>query len=347
MATLTDLAALVKGVIYGDETTVITGIAGIEDAKPDEITFAASPQVIENAMKCQASAVIIPHMENNPVKTVSDGKSLVEVANPRLAFAQILNYFFPPRVCRPGINPTAIVGNNFQGEDCEIGPLVVVGDDVSIGRGTVISPGVVIGNHVSIGSNSIIHANVTIYDGSVVGNHVQIHAGTVIGSDGFGYVTVEGKHFKIPQVGQVVIEDEVEIGSNVSIDRATTGTTLVKKGTKIDNLVQIAHNCEVGEDNIICGQVALAGSSKLSDRITMAGRSGTAGHLKIGNDTVVAGCSVAVGNIAPYSFVSGFPARPHAEDMRIQAATGRLPNLLKEFRELQKRVAELEGKIPS
>lgn len=351
MATLTELAAMVKGSIAGDEACKITGVAGVEDVKQGQITMAASARVIEEAVMSPAAAVIVPFI--NPqmeglihnLEKRAPMKPLLQVANPRLAFAQILHFFYPDRACRPGVAPSAVIGRDFRGSACEIGPLVYIGDDVQIGPGTIIFPGAVIGDRVRIGAETIIHANVVIREDCVIGNKVQIHAGTVIGSDGFGYVTVDGEHYKVPQIGKVVIEDEVEIGSNVSIDRATTEATLIKRGTKIDNLVQIAHNCELGANNMICGQAAIAGSTKLGDRVTMAGRAGAIGHLKIGNDTVIAACSTSIGNLPPYSFVSGTPARPHAEDMRIQAAAGRLPELLKEFRELQKKVVELEGKI--
>ena len=178
-----------------------------------------------------------------------------------------------------------------------------------------------------------------------IGSKVQIHSGTIIGADGFGYVTVDGKHLKVPQVGKVRIEDEVEIGANVTVDRATTGTTLIKRGTKIDNLVQIAHNCQIGEDNIVIALVGVAGSTKLGDRVTMAGKSSVVGHVKIGDDSIVAAHSLVINSLPTNSFVSGTPARPHAEDMRIQAAAGRLPELLKEIRELQKKVADLEGRV--
>jgi UDP-3-O-[3-hydroxymyristoyl] glucosamine N-acyltransferase len=173
---------------------------------------------------------------------------------------------------------------------------------------------------------------------------VQIHAGTVIGADGFGYVTIEGQHYKVPQLGIVVIEDDVEIGANTAIDRATADITLIKQGTKIDNLVQIAHNCLVGKDNLICGQSALAGSTIVGDRVTLAGRVGLLGHLEVGHDSVIAACSKVSGNLPPHSFVSGDPARPHPKHMRIQGALSRLPELLKEVRELRKMVLELKNK---
>ena len=269
------------------------------------------------------------------------------MVNPRLAFAQILTFFTPLKRYQPGFHPSAIIGQNFRGADCSIGPLVNIGDNVTVGKGTIFLPGVVIMDDVTIGENTIIHANVVIREACEIGSRVQIHAGTVIGADGFGYVTVNSKHVKVPQIGKVVIEDDVEIGANVTIDRATTGVTMIKQGTKIDNLVQIAHNCKIGEDNLIIAQVGIAGGTKLGNRVVMAGKSSVIGHLKIGDDTVIAAHSLVINSLSQNSFVSGVPARPHAEDMRIQAIAGRLPELLKELKELQKRVAELEERVLS
>jgi UDP-3-O-[3-hydroxymyristoyl] glucosamine N-acyltransferase len=341
MPSLSELAHIVLGEVIGDGSIMISGVAGIEDAKPGEITLASTIHVLEAALNSQATAVIIPAS----VSEVS--KPAIRVANPRLAFAQILTNFTSKKVCVPGIHPSAVIGTGFQGNECSVGSHVSIGDNVSIEVGTIIYPGVVIGDRVKIGKNSVIHANVVIREDCEIGNLVEIHAGTVIGADGFGYVTVEGKHIKVPQVGRVVIEDEVEIGANVTIDRATTDLTLVKRGTKIDNLVQIGHNCRLGEDNMIVAQVGIAGSTRLGDRVTMAGKSSVVGHLKLGNDSVVAAHSLVINSLTPNSFVSGVPARPHAQDMRIQAAAGRLPELLKEIKEIQKKVADLEDKLLS
>ncbi|MGE5582260.1 MAG: UDP-3-O-(3-hydroxymyristoyl)glucosamine N-acyltransferase [Bacillota bacterium] len=341
MPSLRKLAELVNGELVGNGDIEITAASGIEDAAPGEITMAASIRALEPALGSKAAAVIVP------VNITELTKPAIRVANPRLAFAQILSFFNPPAKCSPGIHPSAVIGPDFRGAGCEIGALVSVGAGVSIGQGSIIHPGVVIEDRVKIGRNSVIHSNVVIRKDCIIGDNVEVHAGTVIGSDGFGYVAVEGKQYKVPQIGIVIIEDDVEIGANVAIDRATTGATLIKRGTKIDNLVQVAHNCEIGEDCLLCGQAAMAGSTKLGDRVIMAGRAGVVGHIKIGNDSVLAANSVTINSLPPNSFVSGSPARPHAEDMRIQAAAGRLPELLKEIKELKRKVAELEERVHS
>ncbi len=338
MASLSELANLVQGELIGDGNIQITGAAGFEDVRAGEITFAATLRAVEPIVNSCAAAIIIPSSIENIYKPA------IRVTNPRMAFAQILSFFHPQPNYTPGIHPLAVIGKDFHGDACAVGALSFIGDEVAIGRGSVVYPGAVIMDRVKIGENSVIHANVVIREDCVIGNRVQIHAGTVVGADGFVYVTENAKHHKVPQVGSVIIEDDVEIGANVTIDRATTGVTLIQCGTKIDNLVQIAHNCRLGDDNLIMGQVGIAGGTKLSDRVTMSGKSAAVEHIKIGSDTVIAANALVINSLPADSFVSGIPARPHAADMRIQAIASRLPDLIKEFKELQKRVAELEEK---
>ncbi|HBL35907.1 MAG TPA: UDP-3-O-(3-hydroxymyristoyl)glucosamine N-acyltransferase, partial [Firmicutes bacterium] len=233
-----------------------------------------------------------------------------------------------------------------QGVGCHIAPLVSIGGCVKFGERVVIHPGVVIQDEVEIGDDTEIKPNVVICSGTKIGKRVIIQPGTVIGGDGFGFErNNQGKHFKVPQVGGVVIEDDVELGSNVTIDRATTGQTVIGAGTKIDNLVQIGHNVEIGKDNIMVAMTGIAGSTKVGDRVTLAGQAGINGHITIGDDTVVFARGMVISSLPANSVVSGQPARPHGEDMRIQAATGKLPELLRTIRQLEKRVAELEGKL--
>ncbi|NLW55535.1 MAG: UDP-3-O-(3-hydroxymyristoyl)glucosamine N-acyltransferase [Firmicutes bacterium] len=341
MATLGELAELVKGKVVGESNQEICGVSGLQDAKPGEISLIASAKVIKLAKESQASAFIFP-----PNLREFNFKG-IEVDHPRLAFAQILWHFHPKKVWAEGIHPSAVIGEDFQhGPGCHIGPQVYIGDRVKLGARVVLHPGVVLNDEVEIGDDTEIHANVVLGAQTIVGQRVIIHPGTVIGGDGFGFEkTPEGKHFKVPQVGRVVLEDDVEIGSNVTIDRATTGQTVIGAGTKIDNLVQIGHNVQIGKDNILVAMSGIAGSTKVGDRVTIAGQSGINGHISIGDDTVIFARSMVISSLEPNSIISGQPARPHAEDMRIQAAAGKLPELLKTVRQLEKRLAELEGKI--
>ncbi|NLY90032.1 MAG: UDP-3-O-(3-hydroxymyristoyl)glucosamine N-acyltransferase [Firmicutes bacterium] len=341
MATLGELAALVKGKVVGESNLTITGVSGLDTAQAGEISLIASAKAIPLARESKASAFIFP---SNLREFNFKG---IEIDNPRMAFAQILWYFHPKRVYPEEIHPSAVVGKDFQhGAGCYVGPLVSIGDRVKLGAKVVLHPGVVIEDDVEIGDESEIKPNVVLCAGTKIGKRVIIHPGTVIGGDGFGFEkNSQGKHIKVPQVGCVVIEDDVEIGSNVTIDRATTGQTVIGAGTKIDNLVQIGHNVQVGKDNIMVAMTGIAGSTKLGDRVTLAGQSGINGHITIGDDTVVFARGMVISSLPANSVVSGQPARPHGEDMRIQAATGKLPELLKTIRQLEKRVAELEGKL--
>lgn len=340
MYRLEELARMVEGEVVGEKDVIITGIGGIEDVRPGGITMVATAKMAAAAEASPAAAVIVP--PGLPPL----GKPMLRVANPRLAFARLLELFNPPPRFAPGIHPTAVLGKDLTlGPEVSIGPLVAIGDRVRLGARVVLYPGVVLGDEVEIGDDSIIYANVVIREKTSIGRRVIIHGGAVIGSDGFGFVQTNGRYVKVPQVGRVVIEDDVEIGANVTIDRATTGVTLIKRGTKMDNLIQIGHNVVVGEDCAIVAMSGIAGSTRVGDRVSLGGQSGLVGHITIGHDSVIAARSLVINNLPPNSYVSGAPARPHAEDMRVAAAIGKVPELLKTVRDLQKRLAELEGRL--
>lgn len=342
MYKLDELARMVEGDVIGDGAVEIASIGGIEDVKPGGITMVATAKVAAAAEASCAAAVIIP--PGLPLLR----KPMLKVDNPRLAFARILEVFAPKPKFTPGIHPSAVVHQDLQtGPDCSIGPLVSIGERVRLGARVVLYAGVVLGDEVEIGDDTVIHANVVIREECRLGRRVIVHAGTVIGSDGFGFVPCNGRWVKVPQIGRVIIEDDVEIGANAAIDRATTGITLVKRGTKTDNLVQIAHNVVIGEDCAVVALTGVAGSTCVGDRVSLGGQSGLVGHLTIGNDSVVAARALVINNLPPNSYVSGTPARPHGEDMRVAAAIGKVPELLKTVRELQKRLADLEGRILS
>src|SRR5690554_5906586 len=338
MATLSKLAGVVGGEMTGDKNLEITGVSGIDNALPGTITLVMGVQALPLAKKSGAAAFILPKDLEAP------GLTGIKTANPRLAFAKLLGYFHPPRNPRPGIHSSAVIERGFHcGDSCYVGPLVFIGRNVTLGDRVIIHPGAVIEEETKIGSDTEIHPNVTVKNRTVIGSRVIIHAGAVIGSDGFGYVPDEGGHYKIPQVGYVKIEDEVEIGANVTIDRATTGRTLVRGGTKIDNLVQVAHNVEIGRDSLIIALSGIAGSTRLGDRVTLAGQAGLKDHITVGAGAVIAARGMVIGNVPSRAFFSGQPARPHAETMRIQAAAGKLPELLKTVKKMEKRLAQLEN----
>lgn len=338
---LTELATLLEGDVHGDPYVVITGVASIEDARPGEITFAADVKKVEEALASQASAVIVPR--KGLPETLS--KACLAVDNPRLAFAKVLEVFTPRYLFAQGIHPTAVVSPEAEiGSQATVMAHAVIEAGARIGQRAVIYPGVYIGNDVEIGDDVVLHANVVLREQVKLGSRVIVHAGTVIGADGFGYVPAGGRQYKVPQIGIVEVEDDVEIGANTTIDRATCGVTRVGKGSKIDNLVQVGHNVQIGENCLLVAQSGVAGSSILENRVTLAGKAGVAGHLKVGSDSVVAANSIVAGDLPPGSYVFGIPARPHHEEMRVKAAAQRLPDMVKNVRDLGKRVEALEGK---
>lgn len=339
---LAEIAAKIGGEVTGNGEVEIRGVSKIEDAREGEITFLANPKYFKFLKQTKASAVIVP-MEVTEVV----GKPLLHTKNPYYAFLKTVNIFYPPQpLAEKGIHPTAIIGEGTTlGDDLSIGPYTVVGKRCRVGDGTVLMPGVVVGDDVCIGGSCTVHANVCLRERIVLGNRVVIHDGTVVGSDGFGFAPEEGKYYKIPQVGTVVVEDDVEIGANVTIDRATLGETRIKRGAKLDNLIQVGHNCTVGEDTVIAAQTGLSGSTHIGRGVRVGGQVGFAGHMKVGDGAAIGAQSGVSKSIAPGVFVFGYPARPHTEEFRIQAALRRLPQLLKEVKVLKDRIDRLEQEM--
>lgn len=331
-----DFSEIVHGTVFGDPHTVISGVSGIRDAGAGDITFVSSPKFLRFAKESRASCIIV----NEPVKGIA--VTQLKVANPYYAFAKAIELFYPKIPVRPGIRDNAIVsGTAVLGNDVAVFPCAYISDNVAIGNGTVISHGVFIGERTEIGSNCFIYPNVTIREDVRIGDNVIIHPGTVIGSDGFGYVFEKGEHYKIPQVGGVIIENDVEIGANVTIDRATIGTTVVGRGTKIDNLVQIAHNVRIGEKSLLVAQVAVGGSSEIGSFVTLAGQVGIADHTSIESGTIIGAKSGLAGHI-PKGIYSGSPAIPHKNWLRSQALYAKLPEMNSRIRELEMRLNKLE-----
>lgn len=334
---LNELADLVKGDLTGNPDTRISGAADIQDAEDGDIVFAESQRHLDEATGSRASAII------TFASAECQSKPIIRVQNPRHAFAQVLTIFAPRKERPEGINPDCSVGaGTVIGDNPSVGRNVHIGRNTIIGKNAFIYPFVYVGDNVHIGDDCILYPFTTVFDAVQIGNGVTIHSGTVIGADGFGYTRVADKHVKIPQIGTVVIGDNVEIGANCTIDRARTGKTAIGSGTKIDNLVHVAHNVRIGENCIVVGQVGISGSVEIGDRVLLAGQVGIVDHAIIGDDAIVGARAVVSGKIAPNSFVSGFPIRDHKEQIRIQAAQAKLPALLKTIRNLEKRVIDLE-----
>jgi len=344
---LSEIAELLDATLEGDGEIEIFGVSGIREAKEGEITFVANAKYLNEIPRTQASAIILGN--DIPPQRVVTKAAILRVEAPYLAFVQVLELFaFRKRRTQIGIDPTAIIGNHTQiGENVSIQAYTVIGDNVVIGDGTTIGPFVYIGEDSRVGSDCLIYPRVTIREEVSIGNRVIIHSGAVIGSDGFGFAKVSDRHRKIPQIGTVIIEDDVEIGANTTIDRATmtNGATIVGRGTKIDNLVQVAHNVVIGEDCLIVALVGLGGSTILERGVTLAGQAGTAGHLTIGANTTIAAKAGVTKDVPPNSFYSGFPAEDHQRDLRNQAYIRRIPHLVEEIAALRARLAELEKKL--
>lgn len=339
--TLETLAAMVQGEVVGDKTLVICGVAPLESAGPGDISFLAKANQAGQLEDTGAGAVLVP-------RGVAGRGTLpvIQVRDPYLAVAIIHNHFLAEPFAATGIHPRAYVGCDCKlGVAISIAPLAVVGDRVQIGERVLIEAGVVIGDDVQIGDDTTIKANVTVYNGSVIGNRVIIHSGTVIGSDGYGYAANErGEHIKRPQVGIVRIDDDVEIGANSCVDRATFGLTWIKSGAKIDNLVQVAHNVVVGENSLLVSQVGIAGSTTLGRNVVLGGQAGTAGHLVIGDQVMVAARGGIHNNQPKGAVVGGAPAIPIRQWAKCSAVYAKLPELHSQVKANTKAIAEMVGR---
>ena len=337
---LAELAERIGCRLEGDGGLEIDAVRGLEDAGPRDVTFVAEERYLPRLQGSRAGAVILaeglPPVDRPTLRT----------PNPILAFARALSLFHPASVSTPGVHPTAVVAPNARValEAC-VGPLTVLGPGAEVGAGTVLDAHVTVGAGVRIGRGCRIYPQVVLRDGVVLGDRVIIHSGAVIGADGFGFARDGHRYVKIPQIGRVVIEDDVEIGANATIDRATLGETRIGRGTKIDNLVQIAHNVLVGADTVIVAQVGISGSSRVGSRVTLAGQVGVVDHVEIGDDVIVGAQAGVSKNISSGSVVLGSPAISHMEFKRQLALTARLPEMRKRLRALEERLAELEARL--
>jgi UDP-3-O-[3-hydroxymyristoyl] glucosamine N-acyltransferase len=339
---LKELAEYLGGVVRGDDTLRVNGLAPLEAAGGDKITFLANPKYASRVAETGAGAVLMASGGD------SYGRNVIEVDNPYLAFARLLTLFYvqphPPR----GVMPEACIGTGVVlGEGITVYAGASIGDNVTLGDRCVVHPGAVIYAGVTVGEGTTIHANAVIRERCRIGSRCVIQPGAVIGSDGFGYAPDGSSYYPIPQIGIVVLEDDVEIGANTCIDRAALEVTLIRRGTKLDNLVQIAHNCQIGEDCMIVSQVGISGSTKVGNHVTLAGQVGVAGHLTIGDNVIVGAQSGVPGSLPANAGYSGTPVIPHKEWLKSMAVVAKLPDLRKTVASLEKRLAGLETLLQS
>ena len=340
--TAAHIATQLEGEVVGDGTVALTGFSSAERAVPGDLTFAEKDTHFAAADASAASAILV----SGPFSSTS--KVIIRVKNARIAAARVLPLFFPPDEFAPGIHSSASVAPTAHVDaSAHVGPGCVIGDGVTIGARTALLGGNHIGRDCQLGDDVRLHPNVVIYARTRIGQRVAIHAGTVIGSDGYGYVFDQGRHRKVLQVGNVIIEDDVEIGANSAIDRAALGSTVIGAGTKIDNLVHVAHNVVFGKHCLIMGQCGFAGSTQFGNYCVIASQSGVAGHLTIGNQVTVGGKSGVTKDLADGQTVLGFPAVPDKQAKRQWIGVQQLPDLIGRVRELEKQLAEVTARLGS
>lgn len=337
--TAASVAEHLQGEVLGGGQTQLKGFAPADRAQAGDLTFAENDEFFARAEQTAASAIIVGGSQ-----TSSTGKVVIRVKNARVAFAKALALFFPEPPLPAGIHPTAVIARTAQVDpSAHIGPHCVVGERAQIGGGTILLASNYIGDDCKLGLACKLFPNAVLYPRTELGARVRIHAGAVIGSDGYGYVQDAGIHRKVPQIGNVIVGDDVEIGANVTIDRGALGPTVIGKGTKIDNLVQLAHNVRVGEHCLIISQTGVAGSTKLGNYVILAGQSGIAGHLEIGNKVTVAAQSGVMHNIPDGQTVLGSPAQPDKQTKRQMLALQKLPELLRRVRQLEQKLGVTGG----
>jgi UDP-3-O-[3-hydroxymyristoyl] glucosamine N-acyltransferase len=335
---LEEAASAVSGQICGPGDTLLTGVSSLEGARSGDLTFIDADRFIEVALRSKAAAFVVER------QIAEIARPQLIVPNPRYALAVIVERLFTsPRAAR-GISEHVVRGTDAQiGPEPSIWPFVTLGDRVRIGARVTLYSGVFIGDDAVVGDDSVLHPNVVVMHGCWIGSRVTIHSSTVIGSDGFGYVQHRGRHHKIPQIGTVAIEDDVELGANVTVDRATFGETRIKRGSKVDNLVQVAHNVTIGEDCAVVAQVGIAGSTSLGSRVVVGGQAGVADHVAVGDRVTIAARSGVTRNLARDQVVSGTPAMPHRIALKAYGLLSRLPGLRQQVRNLERRVRALES----
>lgn len=339
---LAELAELLEGQVVGDPERILSGVASLREAGPDDLSFLISGRARyrQEARESRAGAVLVgpgPELRDD----VGTHRPLLVVEDPELGRSRALALFHPEERPRPGVHPTAAVEDGAEvSPEAAVGPFAVVGRGSRIGAGAVVGAHAVVGRDCRVGRETVLHPHVVLYDRTELGDRVTVHAGTVLGADGFGYVSRPDGHHKVPQVGRVVVEDDVEIGAASAVDRATTGTTRVGAGTKIDNLVQVGHNVEIGRGAVLCGQAGIAGSSRLGDGVVLAGQAGVGGHVRLGHRVQVGAASAAVRPVPDDTVVSAtVPAMEIGRWRRQAALLGRLDELFRRVRRLEEHLA--------
>lgn len=347
-ATVGDIARFLSAEMVGDASTLITGIASLDSISAGDIAFIEHESLLPVALDSAASAIIVPdsmaaRMRRGHRKLA---KPTVFTRNPRLAFAKVMEFLQPIALPEPGIHPTAVIAPDaYIGNGVTIREHCTVGHYAHLGDGVVLFPHVVVGDGAQIGNATILYPSVVVNRQVNIGQRVRVHSGTVLGADGFGYVQEDDYHVKIPHIGTVIIEDDVEIGANVCIDRATIGATRVGAGTKIDNLVQVAHNVQIGRNCILCGQVGLSGSVVVGDRVILAGQMGAADHMRIEDGATVGAQAGVMSPVHTGEVVVGSPAIPQRDFFRTQAAARHLPEALRTLRQLEREVKQLRQEV--
>lgn len=337
------IAQMLNARVVGDPGALISNVNSFNQAQHSEITFAHETKYLNRLGESKATAVIVPDTDEIDY-SVLEPLSCIIVENPKLAFFKIVSFFYPEKNQIPGIGNSNIGKNCSIGKDPIISSGVFIGDSVKLGRNIHLMPGVYIGDDVVIGDNVLIKPNVTIMERSRIGDNAIIHSGTVIGSDGYGFVQNAGVHEKIPHAGHVEILNNVEIGANTTIDRGTLGRTLIGNGVKIDNLVHIAHNVEIGDNSLVVGQVGIAGSANIGKNVIIAGKAGISGHIKIGDNTIVGPFSGVHSSVGENQIVSGMPHMPHNLWRKAVTIISRLPDMRKKLFSIDKRLKEIEKK---
>jgi UDP-3-O-[3-hydroxymyristoyl] glucosamine N-acyltransferase len=342
--TAQQIADFLKGTVVGDPATKVNNFSRIEEGTPGTITFLANPKYEHFIYETKASIVLV-NESFSPTSEIAT--TLIRVSNAYTSLALLLNLVQRSKTPKNGIDTSSFIARTaLIGENCYVGTFAYIGEKTEIGKESVIYPHAYIGDHVKIGEKAVIYPHVTVYDGCIIGNNCILHAGSVIGADGFGFAPEDGEYKKIPQLGNVILEDEVEVGANTTIDRAVMGSTVIRKGVKLDNLIQVAHNVEIGENTVMASQVGIAGSTKVGSNCVLGGQVGLGGHIKIGNNSQIGAQSGIISNIEENSQLMGYPAIPVTNFMRSSIIIKKLPEIYRTLIRLEKEVEELKKNKP-